>query len=141
METEPSVLCIEIQRASVEHAKDGTAVQRKSDRLVEFPEYLDFMRSGPYKLHGFIQHVGDHAERGHYTATVRLRDCTFGLFDDGNPVVPKYAHDFVDHHVQRQVCVLQYVRQSFWESAGSIGLAPPPYMIGEKTAKLYAARP
>ena len=141
MEKEPSVLCIEIQRASVEHAKDGTASQRKSHRLVEFPEYLDFMRSGPYKLHGFIQHVGDHADRGHYTAIVRLRDCTFGLFDDGKPVIPKYAHDFVDHHVQRQVCVLQYVRQSFWESAGSIGLAPPPYRIGEKTAEIYSSRP
>ena len=69
LEREPPVIMFRLKRFYQEDV-GGVVANRKSRRLVDFPEVMDFMRSGEYHFAAAVQHEGESLGSDHNVATV-----------------------------------------------------------------------
>ena len=111
--------------------------------MVNFPEVLDFMRSGEYHFAAALQHEGPSIDRGHYVATVwegaeagadRYRE-----YRDED-VRDSCARDALPFkRLQADAYVLVYVRSRFWSDGVGDGSERTPY-LRDRTSLAVARR-
>ena len=124
LEREPPVLSLFINRRE--------AFGRKNVCQVRFPERLELLRSGPYRLLGIVRHLGRTVESGHYIANVWLRrgsgGCdVYGEHDDARAVREHEFGDLCSRAVRAEVMALVYVRESFRSDLHGEGIETTPY--------------
>lgn len=74
LEREPPVLMFWLRRGWQRWRGGALAGEGKHAALVDFPEAIDFMRSGPYHFAGAVMHRGTRVRSGHYVAGCWLGD-------------------------------------------------------------------
>ncbi len=99
---------------------------KKTHSIVEFPERLECLRSGPSVLTSVIQHLGEKANEGHFLATCSLGEARYAEYDD-EKVCEKTFGDLQQESVRRSVYVLLYVREAAWGEGVADGSESTPY--------------
>ena len=66
----------------------------KDLRVVVYPEWLAFLRTGRYHLRAVVTHQGNSTSEGHYVSTVRCSDGCFRVFNDSSVSQPRSFEDF-----------------------------------------------
>ena len=131
LEREPPVLLFRLKRFYQESVR-GVRRDRKDPRRVDFPEVLDFMRSGEYHFAATLQHEGPSLNVGHYVATV------WEGAEAGVDRYREYRDDIVGESVawdalpfqrlKADAYVLVYVRTRFWSDTVGDGSERTPYL-------------
>ena len=146
VEREPSVLFLRLLRYCMEgDAQKGFSEVRITQNL-QFPEQIDFLRSGPYRFSAALLHHGVGVKSGHYTAF--CREGGGGRYrwysDDalGSLLTWRQAQqfDFGGQRLGEVVYVLVYVRERFWGDRVGDGSETTPYVRDSQavaTAKEY----
>ena len=81
LEVEPPVLVANLVRNLPTGDKDR--------RVVLYPQRLEFLRTGRYRLRAVVTHVGRSTREGHYVSTVSSPDGRYCVFDDSMVSPPR----------------------------------------------------
>jgi ASC-1-like (ASCH) protein len=122
IEREPPVLVLRLRRVW----RDRAGV-RKMHARCQFPEVLNFMRSGEYHISGIVLHDGASTKSGHYRAVTWHGDDRYVLYDDDKPVREMKWSQLQQSSVQSQCYMLVYVRTRFWNNIVGDGTEDTPY--------------
>ena len=137
LECEPSVLILKVCRAGSNEA----GLDTKWNGLVDFPEEIDFMRSGKYTFCGLVRHHGLSPNDGHYDAycvvdpdRLDVQGNSFGYFNDFECKRVGW-NQLATAATKKSVYILVYSRKCFWCDDLSGGTAAVPYARGDDSAK------
>ena len=139
LEREPPVLCFWFRRGWQRWQDAAVVGEGKHRALLDFPETLECMRSGPYHFAGAVMHRGARVSSGHYVAGCWLGDRRYAEFNDETESPQTWAY-FQSNRVQQDVYILLYVRTSSWNESIGDGGKHTPYARDDQSVLLGSVR-
>ena len=118
---------------------NAAGLETKLKGAVDFPEEIDFMRSGKYTLCGLVRHHGPTPKSGHYDAYCVIENDRLGVegnsygYLNDSQCKRVYWRQLATPDTKKSVYILVYSRKYFWRDDLSGGTDAVPYARADES--------